>query len=111
MTALRTLTINGDDLRTWPGFHDAFAREFRFFPSYGRNLDAWIDCMSSLDESGGTTDFGLADDELVVLQIRDYEDFAEAAGEIAAALVACTAAVNRRYEELDGRARIALVPV
>jgi RNAse (barnase) inhibitor barstar len=106
MTRTRTVTLDGGELRTWDGFHDAFAREFRFFGEYGRNLDAWVDCMSSLDES----DFGLTDDELLVLQIRDYEDFADAAGEIAAALVSCSAAVNRRYEELDGRPRIALVP-
>ena len=107
---LRTVTIDGDELGTWKGFHDAFAREFRFFPEYGRNLDAWIDCMSSLDESGGTTSFALADDEMVVLHIRNYEDFVEDATEISAALLTCLAVVNLRYEELDGKPRIALVP-
>lgn len=31
-------------------FHDVFAEAFGFFGGYGRNMDAWIDCMSSLDD-------------------------------------------------------------
>ncbi len=30
--------------------HDAFDRIFGFPEYYGRNMDAWIDCMSCIDD-------------------------------------------------------------
>jgi hypothetical protein len=34
----------------WNTFHDVFAEAFGFPDFYGRNMNAWIDCMSSLGE-------------------------------------------------------------
>ena len=107
----RQVTIDGNQIHSWESFHDVFARAFTFFESYGRNMNAWIDCMSSLDEVDGVTNFALADDEDVLLLIRNFEQFAMAAAEISGALLDCTTFVNRRYEEWNGRARIAIVPV
>jgi hypothetical protein len=36
----------------WESFHTAFAEAFGFPLYYGRNMNAWIDCMSCLDEPG-----------------------------------------------------------
>jgi hypothetical protein len=33
----------------WPTFHDEFNRVFQFPDFYGRNMDAWNDCMTSID--------------------------------------------------------------
>jgi RNAse (barnase) inhibitor barstar len=41
--------IDCASIHDWPSFHDEFDRVFAFPDSYGRNMDAWIDCMSSLD--------------------------------------------------------------
>jgi hypothetical protein len=30
----------------WASFHDVFARSFGFPDYYGRNMDAWNDCMT-----------------------------------------------------------------
>ena len=38
--------VDGSRIHDWASFNRTFA-----FPDfYGRNMDAWIDCMSSLDE-------------------------------------------------------------
>src|SRR5687767_5285771 len=105
--ACRRVEIQGSDLSSWEAFHSVFAREFRFFAEYGRNMGAWIDCMSSLHEVAGITDFRLAENEGVCLEIRGFEHFAGAVGEIASSLLACTASVNRRYAEWNTRTRIA----
>ena len=40
------INVNGAAIVDWDSFHDEFQRAFRFFDGYGRNGDAWIDCMT-----------------------------------------------------------------
>ena len=48
-------------------FHDEFARVFGFPSFYGRNMNAWIDCMTSLDEpEDGMTSIHAPDRKSVV---------------------------------------------
>ena len=62
------IRINGAQLCDWDRFHSVFASAFGFPDYYGRNMDAWIDCMSSLDarEQGMTSVHGSAADPVVV---------------------------------------------
>ncbi len=39
----------------WDTFHDAFAATLGFPGFYGRNMDAWIDCVTSVDRDDGMT--------------------------------------------------------
>ena len=42
-------------------FHEAFKSLFGFLDGYGANMDAWIDCMSDLDDAEyGITEFKLS---------------------------------------------------
>src|SRR6202035_4296049 len=41
--------LQGKDLLTRSTFHDTFATKLHFPSYYGRNMDAWIDVMSSGD--------------------------------------------------------------
>jgi len=34
------------DIADWPSFHDACLGKLGFFSGYGRNQNAWFDCMS-----------------------------------------------------------------
>ena len=36
-------------INDWDSFHTIFAEAFGFPGFYGRNMDAWIDCLTSLD--------------------------------------------------------------
>lgn len=98
----RNVSIQRSDPTSWEAFHRV---------EYGRNMDAWIDCMSSLHEVAGVTDVRLAQNEGACLEIRGFKHFAGAAGEIASALLDFTAFVNRRYAERNSRTRIAIVPM
>jgi len=52
-----TVAIPTDEIQYWPTFHDVFQRVMGFPSFYGRNMNAWIDCMTSLDcPKDGMTD-------------------------------------------------------
>ena len=78
----------------WPSFHDAFARHMGFPSFYGRNLDALIDCMTSLDApEEGMTSVHCTPPDVVTLSL-DHADLVPA--DIYQTLLDCAAAVNRR---------------
>lgn len=98
--------IDGRQLRDWDSFHETFADTFGFPSYYGRNLDAWIDCMTYLeDPSAGMTKIHGTENDPVVLQIDQIDSVPD---EIYRPLVECAAFVNYRRIEQGQRAIIAL---
>jgi hypothetical protein len=55
--AVPNVRIDGSQLTDWESFHKVFAGVLGFPAFYGNNMDAWIDCMTSLDtpDDGMTT--------------------------------------------------------
>jgi hypothetical protein len=79
-------------------FHEAFKRLLGFPEWYGANMNAWIDCMSDLDDTKyGITQFKLGSGEMLVIEVADAESFAKRVPDVFEDFVACTASVNRRY--------------
>ena len=37
-------------IRDWTTFHEVFAEVFGFPSFYGKNMNAWVDCMTYLDD-------------------------------------------------------------
>jgi RNAse (barnase) inhibitor barstar len=80
--------------------HSVFAESLGFPAFYGRNMNAWIDCMSYLDnpDAGMTTVHGTASDP-VVLHIEHINSLAN---ELYTEIVDCAAFVNwRRLENSE----------
>lgn len=70
------VTIPAEKITDWNTFHTVFQAALGFPGFYGRNMNAWIDCMTSLDDpSSGMTGVSVADGELVALRIDDAPDF------------------------------------
>jgi hypothetical protein len=90
--------LDGAQLRDRDSFHSVFAAAFGFPGFYGRNMDAWIDCMTSLDapEDGMTSVHGSASDP-VVLQLDNSGAIPKPLFD---ALVECAAFVNWRRLEV-----------
>lgn len=90
--------IDGAQLRDWESFHTVFASAFGFPGFYGRNMDAWVDCLTSLDapDNGMTSVHGSATDP-VVLQIDNANSVPD---EIFDTLVDGAAFVNWRRLEI-----------
>ena len=90
--------IDANQISNWDDFHDTFSHVFDFPNFYGRNMNAWIDCMTYLDESAAemTGIHGSASD-MVILHI---DNIAGLRDEIYEALVECAAIVSwRRIEQ------------
>lgn len=78
--------IDGRRLKDWDSFHDYFSSEFDFPDYYGRNMNAWNDCMSDHCYSVGP----------VSLHIDHASDFKKANEESFNALVECSGFINWR---------------
>ncbi len=96
-------------IRDWPSFHDVFADAFGFPDFYGRNLDAWIDCLTWLDDpTAGMTTVHAPAGGVVVLQLEHVNEFARSCPDQYAAVIECTAFVNWRKIEMGEQAVLAL---
>ena len=92
--------IDCDRITDWDSFHDVFARVFGFPEFYGRNMNAWIDCMTSLDApNDGMTSIHAPEDGCVVLQLNNVKPLAERCREMYDAMLECAAFVNWRRIE------------
>jgi hypothetical protein len=101
--------IDTTKIYDWASFHDAFADAFGFPEFYGRNMDAWIDCLTSLDDpAAAMTTVRAPQDGVVVLQLDDANDFASRCPEQYRAVLECSAFVNWRRLGRGERAIIAL---
>jgi hypothetical protein len=90
-------------------FHDHFAKNFGFPAFYGRNMNAWIDCMSSLDApEDGLSSVHVAAGEVLVLCVSGAEGLKKRCPEIFDALIECAAFVNWRRIEQGEAAVLAL---
>jgi RNAse (barnase) inhibitor barstar len=79
----------------WDSFHDLFAETFGFPDFYGRNMNAWNDCMGSLaDPDSPMTKVHVPPGEVVVLHLEHVTDFATRCPEQYNAIVECAAWVN-----------------
>jgi len=81
-------------------FHDVFDEAFGFPGYYGRNMSAWVDCMTYLDDpSAGMTRIHAADGGVVTLQIDHAADLKLRCPELLVDVVECSAFVNWRRVE------------
>ena len=77
-------------------FHTVFRVALGFPEYYGRNMDAWIDCMVTVDDpTAGMTSVTVEPGALLVLSINGVEDFRDRCPEEYEVLVNCVAAVNQ----------------
>ncbi len=108
MMAETVVVMDGTRLVGHDGFHDVFAETF--VPDfYGRNMDAWIDCMCSLDEpNAGMSKLTIERGKALTIRIDNYPHFKDAAPKQWIDLMECAAFVNWRRTEQGRGAMLAL---
>lgn len=106
----QTVRIPVAEVRDAASFHSVFAKVLGFPAFYGRNMDAWIDCMSDLRRDTGMTSVRLAPDEILMLELPGYEGLRKRCPEVVESLLLCTSAVNRRFTDDAEPPAIALLP-
>ena len=101
--------IDTTRIRDWNSFHAVFQEAMGFPDFYGANMNAWIDCMSYLDDpAAGMTAQHVPPGGILTLQIDEVDDFASRCPEQYRAIVECSAFVNWRRVESGGLAVVAL---
>lgn len=90
-------------------FHDVFAEHFGFPEFYGRNMNAWIDCMTDLDDPGaGMTSIHPPPRGVLTIELEHAGDFARRSPELYQAIVESSALVNLRKIQNGGASVLAL---
>src|SRR5258705_6742759 len=94
---MATVRLDTSKISNWDSFHTTCREAFGFPDLYGMNMNAWIDCLTYLDEGDGMSRFHLAPGEKLNIEITDTEMFSSRLPETFNALIHCTAFVNDRY--------------
>lgn len=107
--SLPIVTVDCALITDWTSFHEVFSKAFGFPSLYGRNMDAWIDCMTSLDSpEHELATVHCASGSVVTLQLDNIADFRVRCPEQFTALIECAAFVNWRRLEVGRPAVLAL---
>src|SRR3569832_2556165 len=86
--------LDGRIIADWPSFHRESRQKFGFPDFYGNNMDAWIDCLSSLREpDSGMTSFALASDEILRITVDHSAALRKKSPQLLTALEECTVVV------------------
>ncbi len=108
-TPAPVVVVDTERIVDWDSFHDVFVEIFGFPDFYGRNMDAWTDCMTYLDDpDAGMTAIHCAVGCVVTIHLNAAKELAKRCPHQFNALVECSAFVNFRRLELGEPAVIAL---
>lgn len=107
---MRAITLTTSKIVDAESFHSIFAYAMGFPNFYGRNMDAWIDCMSSLTDKEPLARIRLGTSDTLLIVLPDFEALSARIPTVVRDLWECTAFVNRRYASAGEAARVALVP-
>jgi len=103
------VSVDCDKIADWQSFHEEFAKAFGFPEFYGANMDAWIDCLTYLDDpSAGMTAAHCSPGSVVVLELLHVKPFRHRCPDQYAAVVECAAFVNWRRLEKEKPAVLAI---
>jgi hypothetical protein len=101
MTQTTVVIIPADLIQDWDSFHSVFQATLVFPDFYGRNMNAWIDCMTDVDDpESRMTTTTVGEGNLLTLRIDSAPDFKQRCTDQFEALIECAAFVN--YRRLQG---------
>lgn len=103
------MRIDASSIVDVESFHSVFAAAFGFPSFYGRNMNAWIDCLSYLDDpDSGMTAVHVDPGQALSLVIEHAQDFKTRCPELFSALVEGAAFVDWRRIEVGQAPVLAL---
>ena len=92
------ISIDGCQITDWPSFYQVFSDAFGFPAFFGHSMDAWIDCMTNLDEEFNRVQ--IKQGELVCINIEQAAVFKAKSPKQYQELIECAAFVNWRRLEI-----------
>lgn len=93
----RVVDIRTASITNWKNFHKYFKDLFGFPEFYGNNMNAWIDCMSSIDspQHGMCMKIFVNPGETVTLNLKRAMEFKSRDRELYDAIIESAAFINR----------------
>ncbi|MBL0113992.1 MAG: barstar family protein [Sphingomonadales bacterium] len=93
----KVIEIPTSGIVDWDTFHDVFDATLGFPQFYGRNMNAWIDCLSNADDANsGLVANPVSSGDLLTLSIIDAAEFKQRCPDQFETLIECAAFVNYR---------------
>ena len=105
---IHIVEIDCSKISNFDSFHNEFRDKLGFPSFYGNNLDAWVDCLTYLDEHDGMRSITINPGEILTLQLNEYKDLKARCPELTDAIVECSAFVNYRRIEVGDPPVLAL---
>ena len=97
---MKKVKIETDKIKDWDSFHNEFKTKFGFPDFYGNNMNAWIDCMSYLDDpKAGMSKITIDKGDMLVIEMDNIKSFKKRCPEQYNALIEGMAFVNHRLIE------------
>ena len=102
---MKTVTLDAAAMTDELSFHAAFQDVLGFPAFYGRNMNAWIDCMGYVDDpTAGMSSVWVQPGEVLVLRIENAAEFKRRCPGLWLAFLECAAFVNWRRIDRGGAA-------
>ncbi len=106
---ISSIKIDGGNISDWESFHNEFSHAFGFPDFYGRNMDARIDCITSIDEpDDGMSKIHCKKGSFLTIELNNAQELKEKHFEQYEAIIECSAFVNWRRIESGESPVIAL---
>lgn len=94
---MKIVKVETDKIKDWESFHLEFKNKMWFPNFYWKNMDAWVDCMTYLDDPDSwMTDIIINEWDILVLEIENAEYFKNNYREFYDSIIECMAFVNYR---------------
>lgn len=101
--------INCDNINDWASFHSEFNRVFGFPDFYGNNMNAWIDCMSSIDsQDDGMTSIHCKEGAVLTIELDNVRVLKKKHPDLYEAVLEAVAFVNWRRMDVGEKSVLAL---
>ncbi len=106
----KVIEIPTSGIVDWDTFHDVFDATLGFPQFYGRNMNAWIDCLSNADDANsGLVANPVSSGDLLTLSIIDAAEFKQRCPDQFETLIECAAFVNYRRRAVGDGPILALL--
>jgi hypothetical protein len=104
------IEINFSEIKDWESFHRVFADVMGFPDFYGNNNNAWIDCMSYIDDKdAGMSKVTVNPGESLNIIVSGTENAIESTSEVFLGFIDIVAFVNQRFIESNTKTRLKVV--
>ena len=104
------ISIDFSKIVDWQSFHAQFKEKMGFPDFYGNNMNAWIDCMSSIDApADGMSSVLVGKSTTSDIVVIHTEKALKTCPEVLQGLIECTAYVNLRFIDSSTATRLKLV--